>query len=39
MLYKVKVITYYLEHEDRMLYKTYTDKELLIGSGAIETDH
>lgn len=36
---KEKVIKYYQEHEDRMLYKTYTSKGLLIGSGAIEAAH
>lgn len=37
--YKSKAIAYYLEHEDRMLYKTYRSKNLLIGSGAIEAAH
>ncbi len=37
--YKEKATKYYLEHEDRMLYKTYMDKGILIGSGAIEAAH
>lgn len=37
--YKEKTIQYYLEHEDRMLYKTYQESGLLIGSGAIEAAH
>jgi len=37
--YKDKAINYYLEHEDRMLYKTYRDKGLMIGSGPIEAAH
>ena len=36
---KEKTIRYYLEHEDRMLYKTYRSKGLLIGSGPIEAAH
>lgn len=36
---KEKTINYYLEHEDRMLYKTYRNKGLLIGSGPIEAAH
>ena len=36
---KQKTIKYYLDHEDRMLYKTYRDKGLLIGSGPIEAAH
>lgn len=36
---KEKTINYYLEHEDRMLYKTYRAKGLLIGSGPIEAAH
>jgi hypothetical protein len=38
-IYKQKLIDYYIEHEDRMLYKTYRDKGLLIGSGPIEAAH
>lgn len=37
--HKEKAIKYYLEHEDRMLYKTYRDKGLMIGSGPIEAAH
>ena len=33
---KQAAIRYYEEHEDRMLYKTYKDRGLLIGSGPIE---
>lgn len=36
---KGKLLDYYLEHEDRMQYKTYRDKGLLIGSGPIEAAH
>jgi len=36
---KQNVIKYYLEHEDRMLYGTYRNKGLLIGSGPIEAAH
>lgn len=36
---KEKTLQYFLEHEDRMLYKTYRDKGLLIGSGPIEAAH
>ena len=36
---KGNLIRYYLEHEDRMQYKTYRDKGLLIGSGPIEAAH
>jgi len=32
-------IQYYEEHEERMMYKTYKDKGLLIGSGPIEAAH
>jgi hypothetical protein len=32
-------IHYYLEHEDRMLYKTFRSRGLLIGSGPIEAAH
>lgn len=36
---KEKLIGYYTEHADRMMYKTYTDKGMLIGSGPIESAH
>ena len=36
---KEAVIRYYLEHEDRMQYKTYREQGLLIGSGPIEAAH
>lgn len=36
---KQKVIKYYEQHEDRMLYKTYKEQGLLIGSGPIEAAH
>lgn len=36
---KQKAIDYYIEHEDRMLYKTYREKGLMIGSGPIEAAH
>lgn len=36
---KEKLISYYIEHDDRMQYKTYTDQGLLIGSGPIEAAH
>lgn len=36
---KLKAIAYYTEHEDRMQYKSYLDKGLLIGSGPIEAAH
>jgi len=32
-------INYYTENEDRMLYKTYKEKGLLIGSGPMESAH
>src|SRR5690606_23316242 len=32
-------IHYYLEHEDRMRYKTFRSQGLLIGSGPIEAAH
>jgi hypothetical protein len=38
-LAKEKLINYYIEHDDRMQYKTYRDKGLLIGSGPIEAAH
>ncbi len=36
---KHKVIKYFTEHADRMMYKTYADNGLLIGSGPIEAAH
>lgn len=36
---KQKAIDYYLEHDDRMQYKTYREKGLMIGSGPIEAAH
>lgn len=36
---KQKLISYYIEHEDRMMYQTYREKGLLIGSGPIEAAH
>ena len=36
---KQQVIKYFLEHEDRMQYKTYLESKLLIGSGPIEAAH
>jgi len=36
---KQLALSYYETHEDRMLYKTYKDKGLLIGSGPIEAAH
>lgn len=36
---KQKVIDYYLEHDDRMQYKVYKEKGLMIGSGPIEAAH
>lgn len=38
-LAKQKAIDYYIEHEDRMQYKTYREKGLMIGSGPIEAAH
>ena len=38
-LEKEKVLNYFEEHEDRMQYKTYLDKNILIGSGPIESAH
>lgn len=37
--HKHKAIQYFTEHVDRMQYKTYRDKNLLIGSGPIEAAH
>jgi hypothetical protein len=36
---KDKTLQYFKEHEDRMCYKTYKDKGMLIGSGPIEAAH
>lgn len=36
---KSKLVSYYTTHEDRMLYKTFRDKGLMIGSGPIEASH
>ena len=36
---KKAALSYYEEHEERMLYKTYKDKGLLIGPGPIEAAH
>jgi hypothetical protein len=36
---KAKLIKYFIDHEDRMLYKTFTEKGYLIGSGPIEAAH
>ena len=36
---KHKAIDYYLEHDDRMQYKTYQEQGLMIGSGPIEAAH
>lgn len=36
---KLKILSYYIEHEDRMSYKTFKDQGLLIGSGPIEAAH
>ena len=36
---KSKLLSYYTTHEDRMLYKTFLDKGLMIGSGPIEASH
>ncbi len=36
---KAKLINYYEEHSERMQYKTYRDRGLLIGSGPIEAAH
>ena len=38
-LAKETLIKYYSEHEDRMMYKTFRSKGLLIGSGPIEAAH
>ena len=36
---KAKLLEYYIEHDDRMQYKTYRDRGLMIGSGPIEAAH
>ena len=36
---KQAAVRYYMEHEDRMMYKTYKSEGLLIGSGPIEAAH
>lgn len=36
---KAKILTYYLNNQNRMYYKTYRDRGLLIGSGPIESAH
>ncbi len=36
---KDKILTYYNNNHDRMLYKTYRERGLLIGSGPIESAH
>lgn len=38
-LAKQKLLAYYLEHDDRMQYKTYREQGLMIGSGPIEAAH
>ena len=38
-LAKQKAIDYYVEHDDRMQYKTYLEQGLMIGSGPIEAAH
>lgn len=38
-LAKHKTINYYLAHDERMHYKTYREKGLMIGSGPIEAAH
>ncbi|PHN00547.1 hypothetical protein CRP01_41665 [Flavilitoribacter nigricans DSM 23189 = NBRC 102662] len=38
-LAKQKAIDYYVEHDDRMQYKTYREQGLMIGSGPIEAAH
>lgn len=38
-LAKQKAIDYYIEHDDRMHYKTYQEQGLMIGSGPIEAAH
>ncbi len=36
---KAILIRYFTEHAERMMYKTYRDNGLLIGSGPIEAAH
>ncbi len=36
---KIKLLRYYIENDDRMQYKTFRDKGLMIGSGPIEAAH
>jgi len=36
---KAKILTYYRNNQNRMYYKTYRDRGLLIGSGPIESAH
>jgi hypothetical protein len=36
---KHKLLNYFIEHDDRMQYKTYREAGLLIGSGPIEAAH
>ena len=36
---KQNAIRYYVEHEDRMQYKSYREQGLMIGSGPIEAAH
>ncbi len=36
---KAKLIKYYIDHADRMMYKTCREQGLLIGSGPIEAAH
>ncbi|MCB0631674.1 MAG: hypothetical protein KDD15_18140 [Lewinella sp.] len=38
-LAKQKAIDYYIEHDERMQYKTYREQGLMIGSGPIEAAH
>ena len=38
-LAKQKAIDYFIEHDDRMQYKTYREQGLMIGSGPIEAAH
>ena len=38
-LAKQKAIDYYIDHDDRMQYKTYREQGLMIGSGPIEAAH
>jgi len=38
-LAKQKAMNYFVEHDDRMQYKTYREQGLMIGSGPIEAAH